>query len=277
MRIGCGGATRMETGGSHWPRPDHIPTSHVRPALRPQAVHTAFPVSPSVFRQYSQSRARTRGWNVSEMLGQLMLIVATIALLHAAYSTYEHLSHLKALGRPEGTLPNDILLEAFASLFFAIVGATFHSPPLREVTWRSEMKRRKRTRILGYLLQALHREQGFYQKHSPERTHRLYPDACQHSTHKLLPHSTRSANYAAQITFDLPLNQSATARCMHLPAAPATFRHGCCADEQVILNANGCQMRCSDRYLWTYWGHPGYCTHSIWGPRARAGESSSPP
>ncbi|KAJ8482609.1 hypothetical protein ONZ51_g5253 [Trametes cubensis] len=76
------------------------------------------------------------------MLGQLMLIVATIALLHAAYSTYEHLSHLKALGRPEGTLPNDILLEAFASLFLAIVGATVRSPPLREVTWRSEMKRR---------------------------------------------------------------------------------------------------------------------------------------
>ncbi|KAI0654055.1 hypothetical protein C8Q70DRAFT_926507 [Cubamyces menziesii] len=76
------------------------------------------------------------------MLGQLMLIVATIALLHAAYSTYEHLSHLKALGRPEGTLPNDILLEAFASLFLAIVGATVRSPPLREVTWRSEMKHR---------------------------------------------------------------------------------------------------------------------------------------
>ncbi|KAI0325906.1 hypothetical protein GY45DRAFT_175846 [Cubamyces sp. BRFM 1775] len=78
------------------------------------------------------------------MLGQLMLIVATVALLHAAYSTYEHLSHLKALGRPEGALPNDvsILLEAFASLFLAIVGATVRSPPLREVTWRSEMKRR---------------------------------------------------------------------------------------------------------------------------------------
>ncbi|KAI0358045.1 hypothetical protein OH77DRAFT_1378422, partial [Trametes cingulata] len=76
------------------------------------------------------------------MLGQLMLLVATIALLHAAYSTYEHLSHLKALGRPEGSLPNDIVLETVAALFLAIVGATVRSPPLREVTWRSEMKRR---------------------------------------------------------------------------------------------------------------------------------------
>ncbi|TFK78724.1 hypothetical protein K466DRAFT_668348 [Polyporus arcularius HHB13444] len=76
------------------------------------------------------------------MLGGLMLVVATIALLHAAYSTYEHLSHLKALGRPEGSLPNDIVFEAAAALVLAIVGATVRSPPLREVTWRSEMKRR---------------------------------------------------------------------------------------------------------------------------------------
>ncbi|KAI0774760.1 membrane magnesium transporter-domain-containing protein [Trametes elegans] len=76
------------------------------------------------------------------MLGQLMLLVATVALLHAAYSTYEHLSHRKALGRPEGSLPNDIVIEAIASLFLAIVGATVRSAPLREVTWRSEMKRR---------------------------------------------------------------------------------------------------------------------------------------
>ncbi|KAI0741601.1 hypothetical protein C8Q80DRAFT_1356907 [Daedaleopsis nitida] len=71
-----------------------------------------------------------------------MLIVATIALLHAAFSTYEHLSQLKALGRPEGSLPNDIVLEACIALVVGIVGATVRSPALREVTWRSEMKRR---------------------------------------------------------------------------------------------------------------------------------------
>ncbi|KAI0675717.1 hypothetical protein C8Q78DRAFT_1074714 [Trametes maxima] len=76
------------------------------------------------------------------MLGQILLLVATLALLHAAFSTYEHLSHLKALGRPEGSLPNDIVLEAVASLVLAIAGATIRSPSLREVTWRSEMKRR---------------------------------------------------------------------------------------------------------------------------------------
>ncbi|KAI0917856.1 hypothetical protein AcW1_006877 [Taiwanofungus camphoratus] len=62
--------------------------------------------------------------------------------LIAAFSTYQHLSYLKALGRPAGSLPQDIVFEALAALFLAIVGATIRTPDLREVTWRSEMKRR---------------------------------------------------------------------------------------------------------------------------------------
>ncbi|OCH96312.1 hypothetical protein OBBRIDRAFT_718648 [Obba rivulosa] len=76
------------------------------------------------------------------MLGSLMLVIATLALLHGAYSTYEHLSYLKALGRPEGALPSDIALEVVVALVLAIVGATLRTPPLREITWRSEMKRK---------------------------------------------------------------------------------------------------------------------------------------
>ncbi|KAH9840044.1 magnesium transporter [Rhodofomes roseus] len=76
------------------------------------------------------------------MLGDIMLYVATLAILHAAYSTYEHLSYLKALGRPEGSLPQDIVFEAIAALILGIVGSAIRTPELREVTWRSEMKRR---------------------------------------------------------------------------------------------------------------------------------------
>ena len=39
------------------------------------------------------------------------------------------------------TVPQ-IVFEAVAALVLAIVGATVRSPALREVTWRSEMKRR---------------------------------------------------------------------------------------------------------------------------------------
>jgi len=76
------------------------------------------------------------------MLGTIMLVVATLAILHAAFSTYEHFSYLKALGRPEESLPQDVVFEAIAALVLATVGATIRSPELREVTWRSEMKHR---------------------------------------------------------------------------------------------------------------------------------------
>ncbi|KAJ3491377.1 hypothetical protein NLI96_g761 [Meripilus lineatus] len=76
------------------------------------------------------------------MIGNLLIVIAILAILHAAYSTYEHLSYLKALGRPEGSIPNDIIIEAFISLILGTIGATVRTPELREITWRSEMKRR---------------------------------------------------------------------------------------------------------------------------------------
>ncbi|KAI0788729.1 membrane magnesium transporter-domain-containing protein [Abortiporus biennis] len=76
------------------------------------------------------------------MLGTLLLSISILAILHAAYSTYEHLSHLKALGRPEGSLPPDIIAESLLALVFGIIGSVIRTPELREITWRSEMKRR---------------------------------------------------------------------------------------------------------------------------------------
>ncbi|KAL5536946.1 hypothetical protein ACEPAF_769 [Sanghuangporus sanghuang] len=77
------------------------------------------------------------------MLGRILFTVAVLTLLHAAFSTYEHLSYLKALGRPEGPLPQDIVAEALVSLILAIIGASLNAPELKEITWRSEMRKRK--------------------------------------------------------------------------------------------------------------------------------------
>ncbi|KAI5123525.1 hypothetical protein M0805_006685 [Coniferiporia weirii] len=77
------------------------------------------------------------------MFARVLLLTAVLALLHAAFSTYEHLSHLKALGKPEGFLPQDIVIEALLALVLGILGASLNAPELKEVTWRSEMKKRK--------------------------------------------------------------------------------------------------------------------------------------
>ncbi|KAF8548933.1 hypothetical protein OG21DRAFT_1422156 [Imleria badia] len=76
------------------------------------------------------------------MLGRIFLILAAISLLHAAYSAYEHLSRLKALGKPEGSLPLNTVYESVFALILGTLGASLNTPPLKDITWASEMKKR---------------------------------------------------------------------------------------------------------------------------------------
>ena len=135
-------------------------------------------------------------------LGQLLLTIATVALFHGENSPWTSISHevltrfsqllsqhtnvcpslicnnisalqyiyhpldlslLKALGRPEGSIPSSvcvpfleflssiyysfpfhhqIVLESFVALFLGIIGACLNAPPLKEITWASEMRTR---------------------------------------------------------------------------------------------------------------------------------------
>jgi len=76
------------------------------------------------------------------MFGLIFLPLATISLFHAAYSAYEHLSRLKVLGKPEGSLPLNIVYESIFALVLGILGASLNAPPLKDITWASEMKKR---------------------------------------------------------------------------------------------------------------------------------------
>jgi len=76
------------------------------------------------------------------MLGRLLLTIAIVALFHAAFSTYEHLSQWKALGEPEKSLPSSIVFESLVALSLGIIGACLKAPALKEITWASEMRTR---------------------------------------------------------------------------------------------------------------------------------------
>ncbi|TEB33184.1 hypothetical protein FA13DRAFT_1812922 [Coprinellus micaceus] len=76
------------------------------------------------------------------MFAKLLLLTATLLVFHAAFSTYEHLSYLKALERPEGPIPMAIIVETLIALVLGIVGASLNAPPLKEITWASEMRKR---------------------------------------------------------------------------------------------------------------------------------------
>ncbi|KAJ3907116.1 hypothetical protein F5879DRAFT_573175 [Lentinula edodes] len=54
--------------------------------------------------------------------------------------------HTNSLGKPEGSLPYDIVLEAIIALALGILGASLNASSLKETTWSSEMKTRYDTR-----------------------------------------------------------------------------------------------------------------------------------
>ncbi|KIL69289.1 hypothetical protein M378DRAFT_70063 [Amanita muscaria Koide BX008] len=70
------------------------------------------------------------------MLGRILLLLASLTVFH-------DLSLLKALGQPESQLPRNIFWEAIISLILGVAGASFNAPQLKEITWASEMRKRK--------------------------------------------------------------------------------------------------------------------------------------
>ncbi|KAJ8095229.1 hypothetical protein PM082_010451 [Marasmius tenuissimus] len=49
---------------------------------------------------------------------------------------------MNALGKPEGSIPQDIVFEALVGMALGILGATLNAPPLKGITWASEMRKR---------------------------------------------------------------------------------------------------------------------------------------
>ncbi|CAK9787127.1 hypothetical protein CC85DRAFT_302819 [Cutaneotrichosporon oleaginosum] len=76
------------------------------------------------------------------MLASALVALASIALLHAAFSAYEYLSALKALGQPGASLPTSIIAEALVSLVIFIPAITLAYPALQDVTFRGELAKR---------------------------------------------------------------------------------------------------------------------------------------
>jgi len=72
----------------------------------------------------------------------MLLLFAVLLVLHAAYSTYEYLSHLKAIGRASSQIPFNIVLESALGLLTGTLAASLACPELKEIAWSSEMRKR---------------------------------------------------------------------------------------------------------------------------------------
>jgi len=73
------------------------------------------------------------------------MFAAILIMAHAGNSTWKHFSKLKALGRSQESVrqvPLEPLIETLVALVVFILGITLYAPPLREITWASEMRKR---------------------------------------------------------------------------------------------------------------------------------------
>ncbi|KAF9511369.1 hypothetical protein BS47DRAFT_1181577 [Hydnum rufescens UP504] len=91
--------------------------------------------------QFGHSRAADAVTTMPSLLGRSLILIAGLTLFHGAFSTYENLSQLKALGRlgTEHRMPWDTAIELLGALILFIIGATVNAPRLNEITWSSQM------------------------------------------------------------------------------------------------------------------------------------------
>ncbi|KAK9723275.1 hypothetical protein K7432_002072 [Basidiobolus ranarum] len=71
--------------------------------------------------------------------GKILSLVGLFVLSHSAYSTYEHLSYLKAAEKLENGLPIDIIVECMVGIIIFMVGFTLVSGPLKPILMEVEM------------------------------------------------------------------------------------------------------------------------------------------
>ncbi|KAL4065837.1 hypothetical protein J3A83DRAFT_4099064, partial [Scleroderma citrinum] len=66
-------------------------------------------------------------------------------------------SHSNVLGKPENPIPLNIVYESIFALVIGTLGASLNAPPLKDITWAGEMKKRTidgmdaRTSLANYI------------------------------------------------------------------------------------------------------------------------------
>ncbi|KAG9018345.1 hypothetical protein FRB93_000048 [Tulasnella sp. JGI-2019a] len=82
---------------------------------------------------------------MTKSTGRILVVVAILLMTHAANATWKHFSRLKALGMSEESIrqvPVNLIIEVIFAMMVFTFGITMYSPPLKEITWASEMRKR---------------------------------------------------------------------------------------------------------------------------------------
>ncbi|KAI8360345.1 membrane magnesium transporter-domain-containing protein [Mortierella sp. GBAus27b] len=73
--------------------------------------------------------------------GRLVCLIAFLFFAHSGYSTFEHLSYLKAVDGHESGLPLDITIELLVSVALFGIGIVLVADDFKEILMETEMAR----------------------------------------------------------------------------------------------------------------------------------------
>ncbi|KAI9229989.1 MAG: membrane magnesium transporter-domain-containing protein [Piptocephalis tieghemiana] len=73
--------------------------------------------------------------------GRLMSVLALLLMIHSAYSTYEHLTVLKAMNSREEYIPMDIIAECLVATALFLLGSIFIVEPFKPIDMEQEMSK----------------------------------------------------------------------------------------------------------------------------------------
>ncbi|KAF9581616.1 Membrane magnesium transporter 1 [Lunasporangiospora selenospora] len=76
---------------------------------------------------------------VPSYLGRAVCLIAFLLLFHSGYSTFEHLSYLKAIDGHESGLPQDIMIELLAAVGLFGLGIVLVADDFKEILMETEM------------------------------------------------------------------------------------------------------------------------------------------
>ncbi|ORX61857.1 hypothetical protein DM01DRAFT_1341774 [Hesseltinella vesiculosa] len=76
-----------------------------------------------------------------QVLGKAIGMIGALFLLHSAFSTYEHLAYLKAVGLGKEEIPIEIVVECLASALVTLVGVVLSAQPFKNILMQEEIKK----------------------------------------------------------------------------------------------------------------------------------------
>ncbi|KAI8146483.1 membrane magnesium transporter-domain-containing protein [Fennellomyces sp. T-0311] len=95
--------------------------------------------SNGTFQSEKANASSSSKFTMSQFVGKVVALISTLFLTHSAYSTYEHVTYLKAVEQAESVLPVEIVIECLVSALLTLCGVIMSAAPFKDIHLETEM------------------------------------------------------------------------------------------------------------------------------------------